>query len=79
MALGQTQSMGDPAIDVDNLTPEQRLELIEHLWDSLTPDDVPITKTQRAELQRRLDRLDRDGVSGRSWDEVERRIRGRRP
>lgn len=78
LALGQTQPMGDPAIDIDNLTPQQRLDLIEHLWDSLTPDDVPITTAQRTELQRRLDRLDREGVSGRSWDEVERRIRNRR-
>ena len=78
LALGQTRPMGDSAIDIDNPTPDQRLELVEHLWDSLTPDDVPITTPQRAELKRRLDRLDRDGVSGRSWDEVERRIRNRR-
>lgn len=78
MALGQTQFMGDPAININDLTPQQRLELIEDLWDSLTPDDVPVTTAQHAELQRRLDRLDRDGVSGRSWDEVERRIRNRR-
>ena len=68
--------MGDPALDITDLTPNQRLELIEHLWDSLTPADVPLTEAQQKELQRRLDRLERDGVSGRSWDEVESRVRG---
>ncbi len=76
--LSQTPLMGDPAVDITDLTPQQRLELIEQLWDSLTPDEVPLTPAQSAELQRRLDRLDREGVSGRSWDEVERRIRGAR-
>ncbi len=69
--------MGDPAFDITGLTPHERLELIEHLWDSLTPQDVPLTEAQQEELQRRLERLERDGVSGRSWDEVERRVRGR--
>jgi putative addiction module component (TIGR02574 family) len=68
--------MGDPAFDISGLTPDERLELIEHLWDSLTPEQVPLTEAQQEELQRRLERLDRDGVSGRSWDEVERRVRG---
>ena len=75
--LRQTAPMGDPSFDITGLTPDERLELIEHLWDSLTPEDVPLTEAQQEELQRRLERLDRDGVSGRSWDEVERRVRGR--
>jgi putative addiction module component (TIGR02574 family) len=69
--------MGDPAFDITGLTPDERLELIEHLWDSLTPQDVPLTEAQQEELQRRLERLERDGVSGRPWDEVERRVRSR--
>jgi putative addiction module component (TIGR02574 family) len=74
--LSQTRRMGDPAFDITGLTPHERLELIERLWDSLTPEDVPLTEAQQKELQRRLERLERDGVSGRSWDEVEHRVRG---
>jgi putative addiction module component (TIGR02574 family) len=53
-------------IDIQSLSPAQRLELIELLWDSLaaTPDAIPFTEAQRAELDRRLDELDRDGPSG---------------
>lgn len=53
-------------IDIQSLSPAQRLELIELLWDSLasTPEAIPFTEAQRAELDRRLDELDRDGPSG---------------
>jgi putative addiction module component (TIGR02574 family) len=65
-------------IDIAKLSPEQRLELLEQIWDSLaaTPDAVPITAAQREELSRRLDELDREGPIGIPWDEVLRRVRG---
>ena len=77
LAFGQNEAMGEPALDISALTPEQRLELIEHLWDSLSPEEVPLTEAQKKELDRRLERLERDGASGSSWDDVERRIRAR--
>ena len=66
-------------IDISRLSPEERLELLEQLWDSLsaTPEAVPLTGAQREELDRRLDEVDRDGPLGIPWDEVMRRIRGR--
>ena len=66
-------------IDISRLTPDERLELLEQLWDSLssTPDAVPLTDAQREELDRRLDEIDRDGPVGIPWDEVMRRIRSR--
>ena len=73
--------MGHPAIDVDSLSPDQRLELLERLWDSLEPSQVPVTPAQRQELDRRLDGLDRDLAEGRAlgvpWDEVLKQLRSR--
>ena len=71
--------MGTPAMDIDKLTPEERLRLIAELWESLrrTPEDVPLTPAQAAELDRRLDELDQGDVSLVSWDEVERRLTAR--
>lgn len=65
-----------PAIDIDKLAPEERLQLIEDLWESLRtqPDDVHLTPAQRAELDRRLDELDRGEAQLVPWDEVKRRI-----
>ena len=73
--------MGHAAIDVDSLSPDQRLDLLEKLWDSLEPSQVPVTPAQQRELDRRLDSLDRDLADGRAvgvpWDEVLKQLRGR--
>ena len=39
--------MRKPAMDIEHFTPEERLALIERLWDSLSEDDVPLTEAQR--------------------------------
>ena len=64
-------------LNIDQLTAKERLELIERLWDSLSanPEAVPLTETQRAELDRRLDNLEREGPQGIPWNEVLQRIR----
>jgi putative addiction module component (TIGR02574 family) len=73
--------MSDPAVAVDSLTPEQQLDLLERLWEDLSrkPERVPLTEEQRAELDDRLDAVDRDVAQGRTlgipWDEVVGRIR----
>jgi len=63
--------------DIAKLSPEERLELLEQLWDSLSPEAIPMTEAQNEELDRRLDELDRDGPIGIPWNEVLERIRNR--
>ena len=53
--------MAKPALDLSHLSVEEKLELIDDLWSSLGADDWPLTDEQRGELDRRLDRLDKDG------------------
>jgi putative addiction module component (TIGR02574 family) len=67
--------MGESAIDVSGLTSDQKLQLLEELWDSLSEDEVPITAAQREELDRRLDDLDRDGPQGIPWEDVLKRLK----
>jgi len=66
-------------IDIAGLTLEERLRLLDDLWDSLSakPEALPLTNAQRDELDRRLDELDREGPVGIPWEDVLRRIRGR--
>jgi putative addiction module component (TIGR02574 family) len=66
-------------IDIASLSFEERLRLLDELWESLsrTPEAIPMTNAQREELDRRLDELDREGPIGTPWEEVLRRIRGR--
>ena len=72
--------MNKRAVDIAALTPEERLSLLEQLWDSLTatPELIPFTEAQRDELDRRLDDLEVDGPVGIPWDDVLSRIRNRR-
>ncbi|HEY7217659.1 MAG TPA: addiction module protein [Candidatus Binatia bacterium] len=71
--------MSKPALNINDLSPEERLRLIEELWDSLneTPESVPLTSAHREELDRRLDDLERSGPEGIPWDQVLRQIRFR--
>ncbi len=71
--------MSKPALNINDLSPEERLRLIEELWDSLneTPGNIPMTKAQREELDRRLDDLESSGPEGIPWDQVLQQIRSR--
>ncbi len=61
------------------LPADERIELMEAIWDGLVAnDEAPaITEAQRQELDRRLDAMGRDPGQNLSWDEVRARIRGR--
>ena len=66
-------------LGLDKLTADDRLALVEELWDSLaaTPEAVPITDAQKADLQRRLDAYQDDPKAGSPWEEVKARLQGR--
>ena len=53
--------------ELRNLPIDQRIRLVEDLWDSIAADQkaLPLTEEQRAELDRRLDRYEADGIKGR--------------
>ena len=76
--------MDEPSVKIESLSKDERLALLERLWDSLseTPAEVPVTPAQRTELDRRSDALDLDLAAGRvlgvPWDEVVRQRRARR-
>ena len=71
--------MSKPALNIDSLSPKERLRLIEELWESLSesPETITLTDAQREELDRRLDDLERSGPEGIPWDEVLQQIRTR--
>jgi putative addiction module component (TIGR02574 family) len=69
--------MATPHIEIGRLSLDERLRLVERLWGSLaeTPHSIPLTPLQCAELDRRLDRIDRDGATGIPRDEMVTRLR----
>ncbi len=58
-------------IDIDKLSPQERLELIGRLWDSLDDEGVLLTPTQAAELDRRLEVADADLATSVPWENVQ--------
>lgn len=58
---------------------EQRIRLVEDLWDSIAADQraLSLTDEQKAELDRRLDAYEADGNKGRSAEEAIANIRRR--
>ncbi|KYF94466.1 hypothetical protein BE20_06480 [Sorangium cellulosum] len=62
--------MNKPALDLSKLTADEKLELIDDLWRSLSSDDLPLSPELRAELDRRLDRPEREGPIGVPWEDV---------
>ena len=67
-------------IDTSKLIPEERLDLIEELWDSLSadPEKIPLTNAQAKELDRRLAEMDQDEALGIPWETVLAQIRERK-
>ncbi|HEV3332358.1 MAG TPA: addiction module protein [Bryobacteraceae bacterium] len=62
-----------------DLSPSEKLELVEDLWDDLagTPEAVPVHEWQKREITRRKENLLRNPASGLSWEEVKQRVCGR--
>ena len=73
--------MGHPAVNLDELSPEEQLELLDRIWDRLSrnPSALPLTEPQRVELDSRLDDLEEDIRAGRRlgepWEEVRKRLK----
>ena len=59
---------------IARLSAEERLSLIEALWDSLSDTDVPVTAAQAAELDRREETYQQDAADALPWEEVRQRI-----
>jgi putative addiction module component (TIGR02574 family) len=62
-----------PKFDFSRLSAPERLQLVEDLWDSLTPDQVPLSPSQAEELARREALHD-----AREWRQVLDEIEGKR-
>lgn len=62
--------------EILELPVEQRLKLLEAIWDSIEefPEAIPLTEAQKRELDRRLKDLERNPDAGSPWPEVKARI-----
>ncbi len=71
--------MNQDTTSIFNLSPPEKLQLVEDLWDDLagTPEEVPVHEWQKKELSRRKANLMSLPASGLAWSEVKNNIRRR--
>jgi putative addiction module component (TIGR02574 family) len=65
--------------EVGNWPVEDRLRLIEEVWDTLSDrkGGMVLSESHKQDLQRRLDAYRDHPKTGASWDEVQSRLRGK--
>ncbi len=60
---------------LDELSAEERIDLMDRLWDSLDPATAaPITDALAAELDRREAEADSDPEAGDPWPEIKQEL-----
>ena len=71
--------MDPTTISIFDLSPSEKLQLVEDLWADLAsiPEPVPVHDWHKEELARRKANLMQHSASGLTWEDVQRRIRSR--
>ncbi len=71
--------MNSATSSIFDLSPSEKLQLVEDLWDDLaaSPEEIPIHDWQKEELKRRKANLEKNPASGLTWEDVKRRVRKR--
>ena len=66
-------------VSIFDLSPPEKLQIVEDLWDDLTatPSEIPVYDWQKEELARRKANLMKNPASGLSLGDVKRRVRSR--
>jgi putative addiction module component (TIGR02574 family) len=59
---------------VTSLSPADLLKLIGAVWDTLSPDDLPVTDSERALLDARLADMEAHPDDQSTWREVKARL-----
>lgn len=60
-------------LGIDQLSRNERLELVQEIWDSIAAEDgtIPLSQAQREELDRRLVAYRANPDAAMDWEDVE--------
>jgi putative addiction module component (TIGR02574 family) len=77
MSMSSSKSLIETLL---HLPPEERVSIIESLWDSLAkePASIPMPDWHRDVLDERIVEDEADETPGESWSDLRRRIKARR-
>jgi putative addiction module component (TIGR02574 family) len=62
--------MSDLRNRIEGLSPAEKIELLDLLWESLEADEVPLTDAQRAEIDYRIERHEQNPSDVIPWEQV---------
>lgn len=64
------------AIDIEQISIAERIQLAEDLWDSILadPESLPVTDVQKQVLDRRLEKHYQEPDTGSTWQSVKNRF-----
>jgi putative addiction module component (TIGR02574 family) len=60
------------------LSPDDRLELIGELWDTLESEDLPVSAEERTILESRIADLEKNPSAQESWQQARASLESRR-
>jgi putative addiction module component (TIGR02574 family) len=66
--------MSDLRSQIGNLSPTEKAELLDAVWESLEADAASLTAEQRAELDRRIDHHAQNPSNVIPWEQVRTRL-----
>ena len=66
--------MSDLRIQIENLSPAEKVELLDAVWESLEADSASLTAAQRAELDYRIDRHEKNPSDVIPWEQVRSKL-----
>jgi putative addiction module component (TIGR02574 family) len=69
LQAGYSEQMA--TLDISRLSPQERLDLIGELWDSLTAEEVQLTPAQARELDRRIATFADDAKTAIPWETID--------
>lgn len=64
---------------VKELTPAERLEFIEAVWETMGAEDVPVTGAERSLLDARIEDAQANPGDERPWSDVRERLKRQLP
>ena len=69
--------MNRTTTSVFDLSPSEKLQLVEDLWDDLeaNPKAIPVHQWQKEEMDRRKANLIKHPASGLTWEEIKHKVR----
>ena len=65
-----------PPPEIDDMLPDDENDDDQALWDHITagPDKVPVPEWHLDLLRERMERYERDGMEGITWEELEKEL-----